>query len=206
VVNYFAGLDLGQVTEYSALAVLGQERAIGQTTYAVRHLQRWQPGRSYHAIAADVREMLRARELGCCSLMIDRTGVGHAVAALFAEAAISVRSLIVSAGHAESRADDGSLLVPKMELVAVLQLLLQGRRFRVSSQLPLAETLVREMECFKAKVTPAGASEILDWREREHDDLVLAVAIAAWDGEQNHADPGEPIVFDDLPSGPAWRW
>jgi hypothetical protein len=206
VVNYFAGLDLGQVTEYSALAVLGQERAGGQTSYAVRHLRRWQPGTSYHAIATDVRQMLRARELGCCALMIDRTGVGHAVAALFDEAAISARSLIVSAGHAESRADDGSLLVPKMELVAVLQLLLQGRRFRVSAQLPLAETLVRELESFKAKVVPAGAPADVGWREREHDDLVLAVAVAAWDGEQNQADPGEPIVFDDVRSGPAWRW
>jgi hypothetical protein len=33
-------------------------------------------------------------------------------------------------------------------------------------------------------VAPSGADPVADWRERPHDDLVLAVAAAAWWGER----------------------
>jgi hypothetical protein len=52
--------------------------------------------------------------------------------ALFESTASSVRSLVVSAGHAVGCGEDGLLHVPKKELIAVLQVLLQGRRLRVA--------------------------------------------------------------------------
>jgi hypothetical protein len=204
---YFAGLDLGQASEHTALAVLGKRQSHGRTDYAVRHLQRWPPGTPYHGIATDVRLALATPELAGCHLIIDRTGVGRAAAALFEALTDSVRSVIVSAGHAVSCGEDGSVHVPKKELVAVLQVLLQGRRLQVASRLPLAETLVREMESFNVTVTAAGSGLDLGWREREHDDLVLAVAVAAWDGERSTVDGGEPMALDGPGFGPAWtRW
>jgi hypothetical protein len=205
MVVYFAGLDLGQASEHTALALLAQEYTSGRTGYAVRHLQRWQPGTPYHAIAAEVGRALTARELAGCHMVIDRTGVGRAAAALFECVACCVQSLVVSAGHATSCAEDGTLQVPKKELVAVLQVLLQGRRLRVADRLPLAQTLAREMEMFKAAIVPARVDTDLSWREREHDDLVLAVAVAAWAGERTPTDDGEPLVFDGLSTGPGWR-
>jgi hypothetical protein len=35
----------------------------------------------------------------------------------------------------------------------------------------------------------------VSWREREHDDLVLAVALAAWQGERTPASLGQPLVL-----------
>ena len=50
---------------------------------------------------------------------------------------------------------------------------------------PEAETLARELKCFKVKVTAAG-NEVMaaDWRSRQHDDLVLALALAAFLGDR----------------------
>jgi hypothetical protein len=42
---------------------------------------------------------------------------------------------------------------------------------------------IRELENFKAKPILATKDATLDWREGQHDDMVLAVALAAWFGE-----------------------
>jgi hypothetical protein len=48
----------------------------------------------------------------------------------------------------------------------------------------LAKTLAEELGKFRVKINMASATESFEaWRERYHDDLVLAVALAAWAGE-----------------------
>ena len=44
---------------------------------------------------------------------------------------------------------------------------------------------------FRVKVTAARHEVFQSWREGQHDDLVLAVALAAWLGEQALPAPGE---------------
>ena len=44
--------------------------------------------------------------------------------------------------------------------------------------------LVRELENFRAKITPAGRDTYEAWREGDHDDTVLATALACWFGER----------------------
>jgi len=43
--------------------------------------------------------------------------------------------------------------VPKKELVSTIQVLLQARRVQIASGLPYAETLARERQNFKVKIT-----------------------------------------------------
>jgi hypothetical protein len=74
--------------------------------------------------------------------------------------------------------------VPKKELVGVLQVMLQARRIKVAPTLPEAATLVRELTTFQVKITPAANEVFGAWREGQHDDLVLAVAIAVWQAER----------------------
>ena len=51
-----------------------------------------------------------------------------------------------------------------------------------------AEVLVRELSTFRAKVNIATGNESFEaWRSRDHDDMVLAVALAAWLGEYSAA-------------------
>jgi hypothetical protein len=73
--------------------------------------------------------------------------------------------------------------VPKKDLVGLLQVLLQSRRIKAAPTLPAAPTLVQELLNFQVKITPAANETFGAWREGVHDDLVLAVAIAAWEGE-----------------------
>jgi len=46
-----------------------------------------------------------------------------------------------------------------------------------------AQTLVIELQQFQLKTVPMTPDALLEWRERPHDDLALAVAIAAWQAE-----------------------
>ena len=58
--------------------------------------------------------------------------------------------------------------------------------------------LVQELENFRAKVTAARQETLESWREGRHDDLILAVAVAAWLGEQALTTPDdmaeEPVL------------
>jgi hypothetical protein len=86
--------------------------------------------------------------------------------------------------------------VPKKELVSLLQALLRTERLKVAAGLPLAEELSCDLAAFRASVRMAGCGEEdVSWREREHDDLVLAVALAAWQGERNPPRIGIPMIL-----------
>jgi hypothetical protein len=94
-------------------------------------------------------------------------------------------------------------------LVSTLQVLLQAGRLKVASALAEAPTLVRELLAFQVKVTAAAHETFGPWRENAHDDLVLAVVLAAWLGERRHRlhllVPG--VVSRALGRGhsPGWR-
>jgi hypothetical protein len=92
--------------------------------------------------------------------------------------------------------------VPKKDLVACAQVLLQARRLRVARELPLADVLVRELENFRVRITPAANEAFGDWREGQHDDLVFALALAAWVGENSPEEYTGPVVFNDWASAP----
>jgi hypothetical protein len=91
-------------------------------------------------------------------------------------------AVIVTGGHHAQMDEMGGWLVPKKALISSLQVLLQSRRLKVAPSLPDAQILVQELEGFRMKVT-VSESDTEAWRERPHDDLVLAVAVAACEGE-----------------------
>ena len=78
---------------------------------------------------------------------------------------------------------DGGIQVPRKELVGVLQVLLQNGRLKLPASLPDVALLVDELLKFKARVRVAGDTTPESWREGPHDDLVLAVGLAAWRSE-----------------------
>lgn len=129
-----------------------------------------------------------------------------------AKPAVQLRPVMITSGH-QARVDAGVWYIPKLDLVAVLQLLLQSGRLEISESLPEAPVLQKELLSFRAKVTAAGndtfGADESDWRTRPHDDLVLALAIGAWLGER--AGPAGPIMrprqICGAPPGPdARRW
>ena len=65
-----------------------------------------------------------------------------------------------------------------------LAIIFQAGRLKISRKLPEAAQLVEELQNFKIKVTLAGNDTYEAWRDSDHDDLVLAAAMAAWYGEK----------------------
>jgi hypothetical protein len=68
------------------------------------------------------------------------------------------------------------------------------RRFRPANQQvadePEVPQLVSDVLAFKVRITPAGNDTYGSWREDSHDDLVPALALAAWYAERH----GRPMV------------
>jgi hypothetical protein len=189
--GYYGGLDLGRPAEFTALAVLQRTDLpdpdrpgcmLGH--YAVRHLERFLPGTTYPEVGARVAERYAEPALSASTLAVDQTAMGRPVLDLLRRGPIraNLRAVTVTAGL-RAVLEVGGWLVPKTELVAMLQVLLQTRRLKLAEELPEARTLLRELESFRARL-PAADETAIDWRERPHDDLVLAVAVAAWIAER----------------------
>ena len=195
---YFGGLDLGQMTDFTALAVLERtEREEGGKRirrYAVRYLERWPLRTPYPNIVADVVKRYASGPLTGSVLTVDRTGVGVAVYDMLriARPAAFLAPITITGG-AQPACADGCWSVPKRELAGMLQVLLGTRRLEVARGLPLAKALAREMGTFKAKINIATGGESFEaWREKDHDDLVLAVAMPCWYSERANIEFGPP--------------
>jgi hypothetical protein len=121
---------------------------------------------------------------------VDVTGVGRAVKDLFADElhdrvfCTFVPVTVVGSGPSTGGGSTCGLVVPKLELVGTMQVLLQNKRIKIADSLPEAPVLVHELETFRAATPVLRGDAVEEWRERDHDDLVLAVAVAAWVGEQ----------------------
>lgn len=185
--DFILGLDLGQAKDYTAIGVLERHSNSWEpTAYHLRHLERPRLGTSYPAIVQRVAELLDAYPLyGCTALVVDATGVGAPVVDLLRQADLSPIALTITAGDA-AVTRGSAWRVPKRELVSNLQVLFQSGRLKIAEAIPDAPVLVRELLAFRAKVSAAGADSYEAWRDGDHDDLVLAVAMAAYYGEQGN--------------------
>jgi hypothetical protein len=112
--------------------------------------------------------------------------VGTAAVSLSRSGSLYVTTVTLVAGD-QSAHEGSDYRVPKKDLVSVTQVLLQTGRLKIARALPHAELLARELMNFRSRVTAQAVESQLDWREGVNDDLVLALAIAAWRAEK---DPG----------------
>jgi hypothetical protein len=186
--DYFAGLDLGQAGDYTALAVAERHRdGAAPATYAVRHLRRWRLGTGYPQIVADCRALLAQPPLAPAGrLIVDQTGCGRPVFDMFAALGLGARliGVTITAGTTLGEPAWRQYHVPKVDLIGQLQVLLQSQRLRIAARLPEAATLLHELEGYQCKITAAAHVQYGAWREGEHDDLLLAVALATWYAER----------------------
>jgi hypothetical protein len=153
------------------------ETKIDVSEFQVGHLERLPLGTTYPAIVSHVGRLLGKLPAGT-ELVIDYTGVGRPIYDLFTYSGISPVGVLITAGAAETQ--EGQIFgVPKLILVSRLQALLHEGRLKIHRELPEADTLVRELQDFRVEFTAAG-NLTFNARQGRHDDLVLALAIAAW--------------------------
>ena len=207
--DFILGLDLGQAADPSALAILRESPVSGADgriardhrdelllRYDCLHLERFPLGTEYPAIIGRVEELVRSPKLQRSRMVIDATGAGRPVVDLFlnAKLPVEIAPLTITAGSEVredrwNRTGNRAYWVPKIELVSTVQSLLQTRRLRVVPRLALADVLKRELLDFKIKVTASANETFGTGREHAHDDLVLAVAMAAWLAEHQVCQP-----------------
>src|SRR5262245_37904076 len=181
--RFIVGLDLGQAADYSAVVVVECTGTVSPS-YAARYLRRWPLQTAYPEIVQDVARLLRHPPLtGQSTLVADQTGCGRPVIDMLAQAGLAPVPVSIHGGDRVS-VDRGNYRVPKRDLVACIAVLLQQKRLQFA-QMPMTTTLVQELLTFKVKIDPATAHDsYAAWREQDHNDLVLALALSCWWGER----------------------
>jgi hypothetical protein len=199
--TFVLAADIGQANDFTALSILQsygtRERGASDfdpvkkdRRHDLIHLERFREipyPEQIRRIAERYRELEQhARELNGTTmvrLVVDATGVGKPILDAFREGGLRPRGVIITGGETATRGDSIDR-VPKRELVTTLQVALQSRRLRIADELPLAETLLRELRGFRVKISLSGhasfGNDVGTWREADHDDLVLSVALAVW--------------------------
>jgi len=182
-VRFYVGLDLGQQSDFTAIVVTEKVPPEGSDDYElhVRHLERFRDV-LYPDVAERMRRLMDAAQLkGNVALAVDATGVGAAVVDMLRRSGLTFDAVTITGGDTESQSGWDSYRVPKRDLVGGLQVLLQSGRLKIARSLEHAETLRAELLNFRVKINIATAHDSYEaWREGDHDDLVLATALAAW--------------------------
>lgn len=181
--NYIMGVDLGKKNDYTALCVIQKTTSLNEddSTYEVCYLRRYTLGTSYPDIVRSVCELLKKHPLNTgCEIVVDATGVGTPVVDMMREERLSVKAVWISGGNKVTEKGD-DFTVPKRELIGTLQILLEQGKLKIASKLKDAHILIKELKNFKVKINTKTAHDSYEaWRESDHDDLVLSVAIACW--------------------------
>ena len=179
----------------------------GKPEYRVRHLERPPLGTSYVVVVERILELLESlgdREL---VLAVDTTGVGRPVADMLKahlkkwletrpRTELTTAWITITGGDSVTKAEGGGLRVPKRDLASAPLVLMQNGQLKIAAEMPLAETLRKELLNFKVKINISTAHDSYEaWREGDHDDLVLSVALACWAGERTRPRGAEVFSF-----------
>lgn len=181
---YYVGLDLGQKRDHSAVAVVERiehYRAFQQTAFdslVVGYAERMPLGTPYPRVVERVKELVHSDPLwGHCCLVVDATGVGAPVVDMLRAARLGCDLTAVTITGGDRAAGNGS--VPKRDLMSGLLVLLEQGKLRIG-QLREAKQLVRELVDVRVAAGPNGRVRIGADGSGEHDDLVIALALACW--------------------------
>ncbi len=197
---FYVGLDLGQTSDFTALAVVQsviEKNEAGKTErfLHLRHLERYPLRTLYPDIADAVADLMRNEALSpwehdpsrlrhfrrAPELVVDNTGVGPAVTDLLKKKGLRFKAITITGGDKAHAVGGGKYRVPKRDLVAAVQVLLQNGRLKIAPEMELAPVLKKELLNFRVKIDPRTAHDSYEhWREADHDDLVLATAMPCW--------------------------
>ena len=208
----------GEFMSAAEAARLGAERCdrYGYTSktlplYDIVHTERVPLGTPYPEVEKILRDIMRDPRLAVGRfdgtdgpitgehrqpprLIVDATGVGAAVLDHLRAAGLEPVGILIHGGDAVTRGR-WVLRVPKRDLVGIVSVRLQNRSLRFTNAGPFAAILQRELLTFRVKIDPVTSHDsYAAWRESEHDDLVLATAIALWWGDRQPVNDHRPYA------------
>jgi hypothetical protein len=198
--TYYVGLDLGQSQDYTALAVIQKVPTYDPQTgkhsseLHLKHLERYPLKTPYTDIADQVKSLLTGDPFTTpvllngrvarptTELIVDKTGVGVAVTDLLKERRLNyIAVTITGMGQKVNRTGTREYSVPKQDLVSALEVPFHKGTLKVAKGLEGWPKLREELLNFRRKQNTRTAHISYEhWRESDHDDLVLAAALACW--------------------------
>jgi hypothetical protein len=207
---FYVGLDIGKSADYTALAVVEDAEkedpaSREEKIFHLRHLERYPLRTPYPEQADRVARLMRSEELVSQTrnpweptvyrrtpeLTVDATGVGSAVTDLLKERGLSFKAVTITGGDTAKYSGRGAS-VPKRDLVAALEVPFHSGTLKVAEGLELWPALKEELLNFRRKINPKTAHDSYEHRrESDHDDLVLAAALACWRAQRG---PGIRVV------------
>lgn len=213
-VQFVLGVDLGQSRDFTALVAnevgafdrVTQQHASGElasrearrqriTRHNIRWIERLPLGTSYPDIVRRVSNVMdRLPPMPRKPLLVvDSTGVGRPVLDAMREAGLRPLGVTITGGSAETQRTWDDVSVPKKVLASLLHVALDNRRLKFAASLAELDNLTRELASFRVKATASRNETFESWREREHDDLVLALALAVWAAERKEPEPARLV-------------
>lgn len=213
------GVDVGQKSDYSTVAVMETSGAGEDTLFTCRRLERLALGTPYPKVidrivevVDNVGERLAAEEAGLhptweripvqdwpltytLRLYVDGTGVGQPVIDLLRDRLRGKRVVFVPCVFVWSNQSvlDGEsrwLKVGKANMVSRLQALLQFTRLRVP-ETETGKALITELRQFELKRTEKNNDIFGAFMTGAHDDLVTAVGLACLRDSQVTVQPAD---------------
>ena len=187
--HHIVSLSLGTVAEPNALVMVqprtefsesGGERwrRASKNYFDVTLIERFPAGRPITAIVARACELISDKRLANnYTLLLDITSTGAAPVKVFEGRGIYPTAIDLTNTAAEQAGT--SRRVPLRDVIGAAQVVLQTARLKVAKELDLAETLVADLTAFD----PKPVARNMDLRGGRNADLVFALAVALWWGD-----------------------
>ena len=182
--KFIAGLSRGLANDYTTLAVVATfgEYEINKR-YNLRLLERFK-GISSEKLVEQVMAFINKKPLKeNTSIAVDVAGFGKTLVDTFAKT--KLQYVMVSVTEADAViSEEVNHRVSKKELISNLQFLFISERLRVKQDLPLSNIFIKELLGYRLKNTSQDHENQRVSKERNHDDLVFALALACWYGQE----------------------
>lgn len=224
MIRNVVGVDLGQQYDYTAISVIqtrekwttgenvpvswktGDEDKMVTYHYYLRYLERFR-AKYPDTVQRVVKITRKLEDDGGTALLVDATGVGLPVVEMMREERLDPIPIIITGGNAITESDGGYHL-PKRQMISTLQGLFESGRLKISKGINHLEELLEEISNFRVKITKAGNDTYEAWRETDHDDMVISIAMAAWYARREAPQNvlvGKTVELDEWDPLNSWR-
>ena len=192
--HFFLGLDLGHQQDHSALIALESSTIvydhrdpvsfefITEKILSLRHIHRFPLRTPYTAVSEHVRDLIRQPTFhGQSSLIVDAGGPGLPVYDLLKTFHLpaSLFPVMITAGDRVTK-QHPFWRIPRRILLSNLHTLIYTRALTIAGEIRHARTLLKELSSLRLHLAPTGYESFEPARSSQHDDLVIATALAAY--------------------------
>lgn len=186
---FIAAIDLGQAEDFTALSIV---RPQGRRLHLLA-LERTRH-RSYVGVVDLVVDVVRDLvAYGNVWVCLDVVGLGRPVGDLLRSRGVRFTGVAVHGGSGSRILADGTLSIPKRDLIHGLVLAFEQHRLLIPASLPLGDVLQRELASYVVKIGTSG-HDAYAAEPGAHDDFVFSLALAAWQADRLNVRPGAPVA------------